>query len=115
MVYKALLWTCVFWISYIKWYKLHKNNLSVALENKQGETLKLVNPKHKDWASIQLLTLSVLTFLFTLLICQVIFQWKQRKEKVGNALCVWLNFHVDLTFFLFLGVIERIVKVTHFA
>ena len=49
-------------------------------------TLKLGNPKQEDWASIQLLTLSVLFFLVTLPRCQVIFQWKQTKEKLGNAL-----------------------------
>ena len=58
----------------------------VVSGSKQGGTLKLVNPKHKDWAWIQLLTLSVLTFLFTLPRCQVIFQRKQTKEKLGNVL-----------------------------
>ena len=84
MVYKVLLWTEVFWISYIKWYKFCNNNLLVVLRSKQGGTLKLMNPKHKDWASIQLLTFSVLIPMFTLPRCQVIFQWKQ-KEKLGNA------------------------------
>ena len=28
------------------------------------QILQIVNPRHEDWASIQLLTLSVLTFLF---------------------------------------------------
>ena len=63
MVYKVLLWTDVFSISYIKEYKFYNNNLWVVLGNKQGRTLKIVNPKHEDWASIQLLTLSVLLFL----------------------------------------------------
>ena len=44
-----------------------------------------------------MLTLSVLTFLFTLPRCQVIFQWKQTKEKLGNALSAWRNVRVDLT------------------
>ena len=57
----------------MKWYNFYNNNLSVILGSKQGKTLKLVNPKHEDWASIQLLTLSVLTFLFTLLRYQIIF------------------------------------------
>ena len=48
--------------------------------------MKLVNPKHEDWAPIQLLTPSVSTFLFTLPRCQVVFQWKQTQEKLGNAL-----------------------------
>ena len=52
------------------------------------QALKLVNPENDDWASIQLLTLSLLT-LFTLPICQVIFQWKQTKEKLGNK---WLKY-----------------------
>ena len=58
----------------------------VVSGSKQGAILKVVNPKHKDWASIQLQTLSVLTFLVTLPRCQVIFQGKQTKEKLGNAL-----------------------------
>ena len=82
MVYKALLWTDVFWISDIKWYKFYNNNLSVVLASKQGGTSKLANPKHEERASIPLLTLSVLTFLRY----QVIFQWKQTKQKLGNAL-----------------------------
>ena len=65
--------------------------------SKQGGTLKLVNPKHEDWASIQLLTLQVLNFLFTLPRCQVIFQWKQTKEKLKNALSASMNFRVDFT------------------
>ena len=81
MVYKALLWTDVFWVSYIKWYKFYNNDLSAVLGRKQGGTLKFVNPKHKDWALIHLLTLSVLTFLFTLPRCQAIFQWKQTKVR----------------------------------
>ena len=64
----------------------------VLLGSKQGGTLKLVNPKHKDWTSIKLLTLLV---SFTLPRCQVILQWKQTKEKLGNALsawtCIWLG------------------------
>ena len=30
-----LLWTVVFWISYIKWYKFYNNNLLVVLGSKQ--------------------------------------------------------------------------------
>ena len=41
--------------------------------------------------------LSVLIFLFTLPRCQVIFQRKQTKGKLGNALIAWRNFCVDLT------------------
>ena len=90
MVYKALLWTYSFWISYINWYKFNNNNLSFALGSKQGGTSKLMIHKHEEWASIQLLTHSVLTFLFTLSRYQVILLWKQRS---GNALSAWRNFH----------------------
>ena len=86
---KALLWTDVFWISHIKWYKFYNNKSSVVLASKQTGTLKLVNVKHENWASIPLLTLSALTFLFTFLRYQIIFQWKQSKEKLGNALMTW--------------------------
>ena len=37
MVYKALLSTDFFWISYMKWYKFYNNNLSVVLGSKQGD------------------------------------------------------------------------------
>ena len=37
MVYKALLRTDVFSISYIKWYKFYKNNLLVVSGSKHGE------------------------------------------------------------------------------
>ena len=50
-------------ISYIKWYNFYNKNLSVVLGSKQGRTLKIVNPKHEDWALIQLLNLLVLLFL----------------------------------------------------
>ena len=52
--------------------------------------------------------------------CQVIFQWKQTKEKLGNAFGAWRNFCVDLTWQMentcqfslgFLG----LVRVSHFA
>ena len=39
MVYKALLWTDVYWISYIKWCKFYNNNLLVMSGSKQGGTL----------------------------------------------------------------------------
>ena len=38
MVYKALLWRDVFWISYIKLYKFYNNLLDVT-RSKQGGTL----------------------------------------------------------------------------
>ena len=84
MVYKALLGTNIFWISYIKWYKFYSNNLSVVLGSKQGGTLKL-----EDWALIQLLNLWVWTFSFTLPTFQVIFLCKQTEEQLGNVLSVW--------------------------
>ena len=58
--------------------------------------LKLVNPKYDDWASVNLLTFSAWTLLFTLPRCQVIFQWKQAKEKLENVLSSWRNFRADL-------------------
>ena len=78
----------------------------LVLGRKQGGTLKLVNHKHEDWASIQLLTLPVLN--------------KQTKEKLENALSAWKNFRKDLTWWngkylsIFLGLFARIVKVTYF-
>ena len=109
----------------IKWYKFYNNNLLVVLGRKKEGTLKLVNLKHEEWVSIQLLSLSVLTFLLTLLICQVIFQWKKKQNKTKgnslkrNALNVSRKFCVNL-----LGKWEIFVnfprgfwtvKVTHFA
>ena len=67
-----------FWISYIKWYKFDNNNLSV-LGSRQEETLKLVNPKHEDWASTQLLTLCL-----NLPRCQLFFE--ENKTKVRKYL-----------------------------
>ena len=44
MICKALLWTDVFWISYIKWYKFYNNNLLVVLgtANLKPQTRKLI-------------------------------------------------------------------------
>ena len=39
MVYKALLWTDVFWMSYIKWCKFYNNSLLVVSGSKQEGTL----------------------------------------------------------------------------
>ena len=88
MVYKAPLETEVFWILYQNCCKFYSTNLLAFIGSKQGETMKFVSPKRKDWMSIQLLTLSFLTFLCNLPRCQVIFQWKQIKEKLENALKV---------------------------
>ena len=87
-------------MSYIKWCKFYNNNSSVILGSKKRGMLKLVNPKHENWASIQLLTLSLLTFLFTLPRFKVIFHWKQTREKLGNAWSAWRNFRVDLAWHL---------------
>ena len=65
---------------------------SVVIGSKQGGTLKPVNPKHEDWASIQLLTLSVWTFLFSLDV-----KLFYNEKKNGNALNAWRNFRIDLT------------------
>ena len=65
---------------YIKWCKFYNNTLLGVLESKQEGTLKLVNPKHEDWASIQLLTHSVLIFLFTLPRCKLFFNENKQKE-----------------------------------
>ena len=81
MVCKALLWTDVFWISYINWYKFYNINLLVVLGSKQGGTLKLVNLKLAGWASIQLLTLS-LTFLVCFTEMSSHFSIKTNKRKV---------------------------------
>ena len=96
MVYKALPYRDIK-LSYIKCYKCWNNNLSVILLSKQGGMLELVNPRYEDWVSIQLLALSVVTFLFTYPRCPVIFQCKQIKQKLGNPLGAWRNFCVDLT------------------
>ena len=79
--------------------------------------MKLVHPQHEDWASVQLLTLSFLTLLFTLQRYQIIFQWKQTNKKLGNPLSARRNFPVDLTWRMvfLLAVFARIVKVTDFA
>ena len=69
------------------------HTLSVVLGSRQGGwALKRVNTKHEDWASVQLLTLSILIFLFTLSKYQVIYQWKQTKEKLRNTLSAWRNY-----------------------
>ena len=78
--------------------------------------LKLVNSKHDDWASIKLLTFSVLTFLFTLPRCQVIFKMKTNKRKVRKCLNYVKKFprRFDLTngkyLSVFLGVFAGLSK-----
>ena len=111
IIYYALLWNeskglqCAYFVNNgLKSASVHKtvqifnNNLSVVLGSEQGGTFKLVNTKHKDWASMQLLPLSVFTFLFTLPRCQVILSWKQTNQKrLVNTSSAWKNFCVDLT------------------
>ena len=81
-----------------KTVQIFYNNLSVVLGSEKGGTLKLLTTKHKDWVSMQLLPLSVFTFLFTLPRCQVILSWKQtNKKRLGNTLSAWRSFRVDLT------------------
>ena len=99
MAYKALLWTEVFRISHIKWYKFYNYNLLVALRGKQGRTLKLVNLKHKDQASIQLLTLCLNLLVYFAEMASY-FPMKAKRKKLGDTLSVWRNFRVDLTWWM---------------
>ena len=106
---------------HMKWYKFYNNNLLVVAGSKQKGTLKLVNPKYEDWASVQRLTLSLLTFLFTLPRNQVIFSMKTKKRKVTKRLKCVKEFSSrfrlanEKYLSIFLRVFARIVKVTHFA
>ena len=79
-----------FWISYIKWYKFYDNDLSVVLGSKQG------------WRWIELSVNSIadslgLNFLVYFVEMQVIFQWKQTKDKLGNGSSARKDFCLDLT------------------
>ena len=120
MIYKALLWTDVFWLSYIKWYKFYNNKLLVILRSQQAGTLKLGNSKHKDWASIQLLTL-YLNFLDYFAEMSSYFSMSTNKREVRKCLrCVKEFSHrFDLAngkyLSIFLGVFARIIKAKHFA
>ena len=120
-VYKVLLWADVFWISYIKF---HNNNLSVILGIKQGGrwTSKYEggpwNPKHEDYASIQLLTLS-LNFLVYFTKMSSYFLMKTGKRKVRKYL-KWSKKYsqrFDLAngkyLPIFQGVFGRIIKIIH--
>ena len=73
-----------FLILYKKCYKFYNTNLSVFLRSKQGETLKLVNPKQKDWVPIELLTLSFNFFVYFDEMSS--YFSKQTKEKLEKAL-----------------------------
>ena len=77
----------VFLILYKKCYKFYDTNLSALKRprSKQGETLKLVNPKQKDWVSIELLTLSF-NFLVYFAEMSSYFSMKTNKRKVRKRL-----------------------------
>ena len=91
MVYKALLLTDDFWISYIKWYKFYDNNLSVVLRCKQGGCWNSWTP---DTMTERQFNSNFLVYFAKML---NIFKRKQTKEKLWNALSAWRNFCVDLT------------------
>ena len=74
-----------FLILYKKCYKFYNANLSVFLRIKQRETLKFVNPKQKDWVSIELLTLSF-NFLVYFAKMSSYFSMKANKIKVRKRL-----------------------------
>ena len=121
MIYEAFLWTDVFLISYIKWYKFYNNNLFVILESQHGGTLKFVNPntrtgrQYNCWLSLSL----SINFLFTL--PRSYFSVKTNKGKVRKCLKCVREFlrRFDLAngkyLSIFLGVFARITKITHFA
>ena len=107
-------------IIYIKWYKFYNNHLLVDLGSQKVVTLKLGNPKHKDWASFQLLTLC-LDFLDYFAEMSSYFQMKTNK-RTNKKWIRWVKefFHrFDLAngkyLSIFLRVFARIVKATHFA
>ena len=81
-----------FLILYKKCYKFYDTNLSVLKRprSKQGETLKLVNPKQKDWVPIELLTLSF-NFLVYFAEMSSYFSMKTNKRKVRKRL-KWSSF-----------------------
>ena len=85
MVYKALLWTDVFWISYIKWCKFYNNNLPVVLGNIKRSTLKLVNPEYEDWAFQRTDSLSI-HFLVYFSEMSSYFLMNTNKRKVRKCL-----------------------------
>ena len=74
-----------FLILYKKCYKFYNANSLVFLRGKQRETLKLVNPKQKDWVSIELLTLSF-NFLVYFNEMSSYFSMKANKRKVRKRL-----------------------------
>ena len=90
MVYKVLPWTDVFSISHKMVCSLQ--HLLVVLGSKQEGTLKLVNHKQEDWASIQFLTLAVLQLSGLLCRDFKLFFNENKQDKLRNALSVWYNF-----------------------
>ena len=59
----------------------------MALRGKQGRTLKLVNLKHKDQASIQLLTLCLNLLVYFAEMASY-FTMKTKRKKLGDTLSV---------------------------
>ena len=124
MVLKALQWTDGFWISYTKMVEILQQKFLVALGSKQGMTLKLVNLKYEDWASIQLLALSI---LFTCLLVDFLvyfpdmpnyFLMKTNKRKVWKCLKSVKEFscRFDLAIFLSIlgGVLQNLSRLSIF-
>ena len=79
MICKALLWTDVFWISYIKWYKFYNNNLLVVLgtANLKPQTRKLI--VNSFAGSL------IFNFLGYFAEMSSYFQWKKTEQKLGNV------------------------------
>ena len=83
-----------------KWCKFYNTNLSVILADKHGGQLNLVNPKHEDWASIQLRTFSLFYFLFYFAKMSSYFSMKTNKRKVRNRLKCVKEIKVVFQFFI---------------
>ena len=85
LVCKVFLWTGIFWISYIKWYKFYNNNLSVVLGTKQGARWNFWTPSTRIerqfncWPS---LSLSFYWVTESLLNCT----WGQLNNEGGGEL-----------------------------
>ena len=89
-----------------KMIQILQHNLLVVFGSKQGgQTLKFVIPKHEDWASIQLLTLSVLIFLFAEM--SSYFSTKANKRKVSKYLTCLKEFLDGFDLVIFLEVFAR--------
>ena len=84
---------------HVKWYKLYNNNLFVVLGSKLEGTLQIVNPKHEDWASIQLLALTLNVLVYFVEMPSYFSRKTKPKKKANlrNSFSAWKNFRVDLT------------------